>query len=154
MMVQAALARLFVSREHASSVLMWKGETTNAPTFGEPTIRRAVGLAQNVRSVDTTVIAVERISIGIPVVWVDLEMLEAHFNANPAGWDAWFRRFPGSAGIVEIVEPSRRDDGTAVLFVGRACGEHCRSVWRLVMSKNSSSAWAVDSIFPLTIPLS
>lgn len=151
---RAALGALFVDREHTRSILLWTGSLAEAPTFGERRLRVAALGSRGADALTLAGLDTSALRLPVPVLPVDAGMLDAHFRANPAGWDTWFRRFPGASGIVEVGRPFAGRDGSATLFVGRACGEHCHSAWRLVLSRTAAGVWRVDSVIPLPLPRS
>ncbi len=160
---RAALAALFVDREQTRSVLLWTGSLADAPTFGQPRLRVAIAGGRSATRTGSTQGAADMrladldtagLRLPVPVIPVDPALLDAHFAAHPAGWDVWFRRFPGGSGIVEVSAPVRRPGAGVTLFVARACGEHCHSAWRLVLSTAPDGRWRVDSVIPLPLPRS
>ncbi|MES2523460.1 MAG: hypothetical protein V4617_12225 [Gemmatimonadota bacterium] len=152
---RAGLGALFVDREQARSVLLWTGPLADAPTFGQKRLRiAATGGLLRAEALTLAHLDTAALHLPVPLIPVDLALLDAHFRANPAGWDTWFRRFPGASGIVEVGKPLARRDGAATMFVGRACGEHCHSAWRLVLSRTATETWRVDSVIPLRLPRS
>lgn len=152
---RAALNTLFVDREHTRSVLLWTGSLADAPTLGQQRLRMAItGSARGAGAVRLADLDTMGLRLPVPVVAVDPALLDAHFAAHPDGWDTWFRRFPGASGIVELSQPVRRPDARVAMVVARACGEHCHSAWRLVLSTAPDGGWRVDSVIPLPLPRS
>ncbi|HYW31850.1 MAG TPA: hypothetical protein VE869_10120 [Gemmatimonas sp.] len=152
---QVALRALFVDREDARSVLLWTGSLADAPTFGQKRLRSAATSSLVVsESLTLAHLDTATLRLPVPVHAVDPALLDRHFREYPDGWDAWFRRFPGASGIVEVTAPVRRSGGAAALLVARACGEHCHSAWRVVLSRDTTGTWRVDSTVALALPRS
>lgn len=143
--VRAALVELFARRERARAITLWHDPRSQAPTlsaYGGPWDDR-----------DTlALLAVDTTGLGLPfrVERTTLATMEAFFRTNPAGWDAWFSANPGNAGIVEVVTPRIVAD-SAVVIVGRACGEICRSAWRVSLTRRADR-WDVRQITVLRLP--
>jgi hypothetical protein len=76
--------------------------------------------------------------------------MEQYFRTHPGGWEAWLEAHPGSAGVVEVTRP-RFDGDSALVVVGRACGEICRSVWRVSLGRRGH-AWQVRAVTVLRVP--
>jgi hypothetical protein len=143
--LKATLLELFARREQAQVITVWHDPRRQSPTlsaFGGPWDHHDT-LALQV--VDTTAFGlpfrVERITLGD---------MERYFRDHPKGWDAWFAEHPGNAGVVEVVKPRMFQD-SAVVYVGRACGELCRSAWRVTVARRNGT-WAVSRVDVLKVP--
>jgi hypothetical protein len=139
---RAALTTLFVEREHAARLVLWRGPLADAPALGG--LARADTLPAG--DVDPRALA-----LPIPVDTVGVRGVEAHFRAHPDAWRAWFARYPGSPGLVELTAPRAvgGDGMRAELLVGRSCGEHCRMAWRVRVRRDAGGAWRTESAAPL-----
>ncbi len=143
--VRAALVELFATREKARAITVWHDPRQQGPTlsaYGGPWDHRDT-LALQV--VDTT-------GYGLPfrVEHTTLREISAFFAEHPGGWDVWFETHPGNAGVVEVVQPRMYADSAAVI-VGRACGEICRSAWRVSLVRDGAS-WRVRQVRTLVLP--
>jgi hypothetical protein len=143
--LKVTLMELFATREHAQAITVWHDPRQQAPTlsaFGGPWGQDDT-LALQV--VDTTALGlpfrVERITLG---------EMEHYFREHPKGWDAWFAEHQGNAGVVEVVTPRMFQD-SAVVYIGRACGELCRSAWRVTVGRRGDR-WAVSRVDVLKVP--
>lgn len=141
----AALTTLFLEREHAARLVLWRGPLADAPTLG--LLPRADTLP--IADVDPRALA-----LPVPVTTANLRTLTAHFRAHPDAWRAWFARHPGSPGLVELTAPRGMapSDPVAELLVGRSCGEHCRMAWRVRVRRQRDGAWRTDSVVSLRLP--
>lgn len=143
--LRLSLMELFARREQAQAITVWHDPREQAPTlsaFGPPWDHHDT-LALQV--VDTT-----GFDLPFRVQPTTLRESEQFFRAHPAGWDAWFEANPGNAGIVEVVKPRLYTD-SAVVIVGRACGEKCRNAWRVSLQRDAGS-WRVRNVRVLTVP--
>jgi hypothetical protein len=143
--VRATLVELFAKREKAQAITVWHDPREQGPTlsaYGGPWDYHDT-LALQV--VDTT-------GLGLPfrVERTTLRDISAFFAEHPGGWDVWFETHPGNAGVVEVAQPRMFTD-SAVMVVGRACGEICRSAWRVSL-RRSDSAWRVRQVQTLVLP--
>lgn len=143
--LRATLVELFARRERARAITLWHDPRRQAPTlsaYGGPWDDRDTLALQ----------AADSTGLGLPfrVERTTLGTIEAFFRAHPAGWDAWFEANPGNAGIVEVVTPRVFTD-SAVVIVGRACGEICRSAWRVSLTRRADG-WSVRHITVLRLP--
>lgn len=135
-------------REHAQRVNLWLDNAAASPVFGDATIRRTIGREPlALAKLDTSALL-----LPFPIHGETLASLETLFAARAIGWDAFFREYPGTAGLVEVTAPVIASDGGATLFVGRVCGEHCRTVWRLRLSRAQGDRWQVDSVVAIRLP--
>lgn len=148
--VRATLVELFATRERARAITVWHDPRRQAPTlsaFGGP-FDHTDTLALQV--VDTTGLA-----LPFRVQATTLRDSDAFFRAHASGWDAWFEANPGNAGIVEVAKPHLFTD-SAVVIVGRACGEQCRNAWRVSLQRASppreTDGWRVRVVTPLQVP--
>ncbi len=143
--LRATLVELFATRERAQVISVWQDPRQQSPTlsaFGGPWDHHDTLALQIVDSTGLGLpFRVERITLGD---------MERFFRANPKGWDAWFEAHPGNAGIVEVATPKIADD-SAVVIVGRACGEICRTAWRVTLARNGE-AWKVARVDVLKLP--
>lgn len=143
--LRATLVELFAVREKAQAITVWHDPRQQGPTlsaYGGPWDHHDT-LALQV--VDTTAFA-----LPFRVEHTTLREMSAYFADNPSGWDAWFEAHPGNAGIVEVVQPRLFAD-SAVVIVGRACGEICRSAWRVALVRDRGS-WRVREVRTLVLP--
>jgi hypothetical protein len=149
--VRAALTTLFLEREHAGQLVLWRGPRRDAPTLGMLPGATRAGDSLALLAPDAAALA-----LPVPVRLVGLAEVEAHFAAHPDAWEAWFARFPGSAGIVEVTRPraARASADTAWLVVARACGEHCRMAWRVTVARDAAGAWRTTAVRALALPRS
>jgi hypothetical protein len=140
-----ALAELFARRERARSITVWEDGRRFAPTMA--------AFGGSFDDADTlALIRTARLKLDVPfgVERTTLREMEAFFRTDPEGWDAWFEAHPGNAGVVEIVRPRINGD-SALVVVGRACGEHCRTAWQVQLVR-TGGAWAVRSVEALRVP--
>ena len=98
---RAALTALFLQREHAQQLTLWRGPLLHAPTLGALTENAAVADAGPLLLPDTG-----QLQLPIAVHTIDLVMLEQFFQSHPTGWDAWYEKYPGSNGLIEITAPT------------------------------------------------
>jgi hypothetical protein len=143
--VRATLVELFAAREKAQAITLWHDPRQQAPTlsvYGGPWDQHDT-LALQV--VDST-----GMRLPFRVQHTTLREMSAFFAKHPGGWDVWFEMHPGNAGVVEIVRPQMFAD-SAVVMVGRACGEMCRSAWRVSLTRRDTS-WRVRQVQTLTLP--
>ncbi len=143
--LRATLVELFAARERAQVIGVWQDPRQQSPTlsaFGGPWDHHDTLALQIVDSTGLGLpFRVERITLGD---------MERFFRANPKGWDAWFEAHPGNAGVVEVATPKIADD-SAVVIVGRACGEICRTAWRVTLARNGED-WNVSRVDVLKLP--
>ncbi len=145
---RAALLALFVDREHATQLVFWGDTLHESPTLG---VLRESGVSLTARWPDTAALA-----LPMPVHIESLSTLEQHFRDFPDGWEAWFRRFPSSSGLVVLTGAERLADAAngaarAALVIGRTCGEHCHSAWRVTLARDASAGWQTVAVVPLTL---
>lgn len=146
---RAALLTLFVQREHVQQMVFWSDTASDSPTLQ---LLRTSGLALVAVRPDTAALA-----LPMPVHLETLATLEGHFRAYADGWEAWFRLFPASSGVVVLTRPVRLPPGPddadrAALVIGRTCGEHCHSAWRITLARAVGTAWRTVSVVPLPLP--
>ncbi len=146
---RAALLTLFVEREHAKRLVFWADSGHESPTVD---LLRESGVSLVSDLPDTAALA-----LPMPVHVETLATLEQHFRDIPDGWEAWFRRFPASSGIVVLTRPvflAKSSDGMerAAVVVARTCGEHCHSAWRVTLQRGPDGAWQTVTVVPLTLP--
>ena len=142
--LRATLVELFARREQARAITVWHDPREQSPTlsaFGRPYDHHDT---LQLQIVDTT-------GLGLPfrVERTILRDVEAYFKAHPKGWDAWFAAHPGSAGIVEVTRPRMFAD-SAIVVVGRACGEICRTAWHVVVVR-TDGVWTVSRVDVLKV---
>ena len=137
---RVALKQLFLTRERAHAVALWRDATVT------------LSLPATLASDAAPRLALDSATLALPVPTraEDRASMDAFFRANPKGWDAWFIANPASAGLIEVAEP-RVHDNDATIVVGRACGEHCRNAWRLTL-KRIRHEWVVQAIDVLPVP--
>jgi hypothetical protein len=139
---RVAMKQLFVAREKAQAITLWRDRTVSL-TLGALPLTDASPRVP----LDSAALALS-LRTGV----ADQASMEAFFRTHPAGWDAWFEANPGNAGLVEVAEPLVHDNDASVV-VGRACGEHCRSAWRLTL-KRIRHEWVVQQVTVLPVPRS
>lgn len=142
--LRATLMELFADREQARAITVWHDPRQQAPTlsvYGGPFDHHDT---LQLQVVDTTGLA-----LPFRVERTTLREVERYFKAHPKGWDAWLAEHPGNAGIVEVTKPRMFAD-SAVVVVGRACGEICRTAWRVVVARTGST-WAVSRVDVLKV---
>ena len=146
---RAALTVLFLQREHAQQLTLWRGSRKNAPTLGDLSTQAAFADAVPLLLPDTL-----RLRLPIAVHTVDLTTLEQFFQSHPTGWDAWYAKYPGSNGLIELTAPTflTGSRSEVTLLIARTCGDHCRSVWRLTAQRARHDEWHIAAIIPLPLP--
>ena len=148
---RAALRTLFVEREGARQLIIFRGARRDAPALSMLPDNDAPSDTLALTTPDTAALA-----LGVPVTLVTLADIEAHFREHPDGWEAWFTRYAGAGGIVELTAPRLEDARAqaAWLVVGRACGEHCRAAWRVRVVRDASGAWRTTTTTTIALPRS
>ena len=131
----AVVSLLFLEREQARSIELWADTTRAGPVFTSLGIRPSV--PDSLRVPARTGVSVHRITA---------DSMAAIFRGNPDGWEAFFRRYPASSGLVELSRVTFNGDSLATVTVGRSCGEHCAVAWRLVVSRGADGAWPLRKI--------
>ncbi len=122
----AAIRHLFFERERAARVVLWADPAEPGPAF------EALGRAP-APPADSAALAR---GVAAPVTLVRGADLRRLFRDHPDGWAAFYRRYPGAPGLVEVGPVLRAADGrTAEVVVGRACGEHCVNAWRVELRR-------------------
>ncbi len=146
---RAALTALFIQREHAQQLTLWRGKRENAPTLGALADNAAFADAVPLLLPDTA-----RLQLPIAVHTVDLATLEEFFQSHPTGWDAWYAHYQGSNGLIELTAPTLSNDfhHQSTLLIARTCGDHCRSVWRLTAQRARDGGWHITKIATLPLP--
>ena len=137
-----ALRRLFFERERAARLVLWD-DPAPGPAFealGRRPAPLGAGGARRVAAV-----------VGAPVVTVTADTLARLFRAHADGWAAFYRRYAGAPGLVEVGPAERAGAGAAVV-VGRACGEHCLNAWRVTLGTGAAGGWRVTGVAPLRVP--
>lgn len=149
-MQRAALVTLFAERERAGQLLLWRDPRPDAlrdaPTLG---LLAGAGAADAPLALAEPDVAA--LALPLPARTIAPAEVAAHFRVHPDGWEAWFRRFAGSGGVVELTVPRAVAADTALVVVGRACGEHCRQAWRVTVAREGR-AWRTASVEPLALP--
>jgi hypothetical protein len=75
---------------------------------------------------------------------VDSAQLESFFKRGGGDWLAFYKRFPGSPGIITFSRVAFSEDGTQALFyLSNHCGELCGTGMYVVMEKRDGS-WAIE----------
>ena len=148
---RAALHTLFVEREGARQLVIFRGTRRDAPALSA-----LPGAEQGADTLALVVPDTAALALGVPLTLATLADVEAHFRANPDGWEAWFKRYAGAGGIVELTAPRPEDARlqAAWLVVGRACGEHCRAAWRVRVARDASGAWHTAATEIIALPRS
>ncbi len=130
-----ALDSLFSGREHASRLVLWSTDAGDGPVLeaiGSAVVRPAVP-----RAVDVT-----KLGSSLPARVMDEAALRALFRRYPDAWAEFFREHPGAVGLVELAPVVLSDGGrTGRSYVGRSCGEHCRSAWQLTARRDANGRW-------------
>ena len=141
-----ALDTLFNGREHATRLVLWASDAGDGPALealGAPLARPKVP-----RSID-----VSRLVPSLPARVVSEADLTTLFRRHPDAWAAFFREHPGAPGLVELSPVRLSPDGrVAETYVGRSCGEHCRNVWRVRVSRAADGNWRVDTLEWVRVP--
>jgi hypothetical protein len=135
----ATLRELFLAHEHPRMLVVWAEPRDPGPVFAE-----LGGDAVPERVAPPASVG------GVPVVAVRRRELDALFGAHPDGWKAFYERYRGATGLVEI-SPVRTAGDSATLVVGRSCGEHCRTAWRVRLSR-AGGAWRVTRVQFVAVP--
>ncbi len=145
---RAALTTLFIEREHSQLLVL-----IDVPRDSAPVLRDTLANPDRaeLRLPDTATLA-----LPIPVRVVTLRDVGTVFREHADGWAAWYAQYPVSAGIVELTAPTiARDAGegeTAMITVARACGEHCRAVWRVTVQRDRDGRWRTVSVAAVGLP--
>lgn len=129
---------LFTIRERAARIVLYDGPVTTAPVFSQTPLPE--GMVPSPLS--ARALGVESISA---------RALEALFRTHPDGWRAWYARFPGATGLIERTSPIV-DGDSAVLIVGRTCGEHCQQAWIITARRTAGTRWTVARREPFPLP--
>ncbi len=131
----AVVSFLFLEREHARSIELWADSTRAGPVLSVLGIRSSVPDSLPVPT-----------RTGASVHRITADTMAAIFRGNPDGWEAFFRRYPASSGLVELSPVTFSADTLATVTVGRSCGEHCATAWRFVVSRNADGTWSIQKI--------
>jgi hypothetical protein len=132
---QAALTELFLVRERASALLLWRDSVHTGP------ILDSLGLGAALEVTVPTALVVSRVSL------TDIESL---FARHPDGWAALYATYPGTPGLVEVGPVAFDDDArSAQITVGRSCGENCRMAWQVTLAVQDDRAWRVRDVGPV-----
>jgi hypothetical protein len=141
-----ALDAVFNGREHAQRLVLWSTDAGDGPALealgsavAEPRVPRAIDVA--------------KLAPSLPATVMDQAALAKLFRRYPDAWAAFFRAHPGAAGLVEL-SPVRlsRDGLMAETYVGRSCGEHCRSAWRLTVRRDAGGRWSITDLHFVRLP--
>ena len=139
---RAAVTYLFRTRESARQLVLWADAREDGPVLSALRIRDARSASALARDP----------SLGVPTTTVDGDDMERLFHAHPDGWDAFYRRFPGSSGLVEVGTPQPVSrDGVVPVVVGRSCGEQCRQAWRVELRALAGGGWRAVRATPLRV---
>ncbi len=139
----AALRHLFREREHGRQLVVW-ADAEPGPVFAAAGLRAAPLGAP-------AAAAVAR-ATGLPVTRVTGADMARLFRAHPDGWAAFYARYPGAPGLVEVGAAERGADGATLVRVGRSCGEHCRHLWRVALPAAGAPAAVRARAAPLPVP--
>jgi hypothetical protein len=91
--------------------------------------------------------------VGVPVAFVTAADMTRLFRAHPDGWAAFYARYAGAPGLVEVGVVERAGPGRAAVTVGRSCGEHCASAWRVELrAAPGATAWRAAGVRTLRVP--
>jgi hypothetical protein len=75
---------------------------------------------------------------------VDSAQLDSFFKRGGGDWAAFYKRFPGSSGIMTFSRVGFSEDGTQALFyVSNQCGGLCGAGMYVVMEKRNGS-WSIE----------
>jgi hypothetical protein len=78
--------------------------------------------------------------------------LDTLFDEDGGGWKAFFRRFPGSAGVVGLSRVGfTADSSLALVYIERGCGPDCGGGFRVVLERDGER-WSPRDITPLWKP--
>jgi len=81
----------------------------------------------------------------------DSAQIDPFFKRGSGGWFAFYKRFPGSPGIITFSRVGFSEDGTQALFyLSNACGELCGTGMYVVMEKRNGS-WAIEKEIEMRI---
>lgn len=139
----AALRRLFFERERAGRLVVWDDPREPGPVFD------ALGAG---RGRPAGAAALAR-SVGAPVTVVGGAELRRLFRDHADGWEAFYRAYPGTAGLVEVAAVRRDGPGRASVVVGRACGEQCLNAWRVELRRDAGGGgWRAGPVAVLRVP--
>lgn len=147
-----------MERERARSVVLWGDRAPGLVFEALGTAELGVappGAASGARPVPDPVRPGELagLALPLPAAVTDGAAMTALFHAHPDGWAAFYRRHPGTAGLVELARPTvAAGGGQATLVVGRACGEHCRQAWQVTLARAPAGRWTVTGVVPLRVP--
>jgi hypothetical protein len=143
---RAALTTLFLEREHARTMTLLEAAREAAPVLGDVPLTSDTLAVPNPRL----------LALPVPVTVVTRGAIDSVFRANPDGWAAWYARYPGSAGLIELTAPVVGIDAngrlTATLVVARSCGEHCRSAWRVAVRRDGRGVWRTEGVEVVVLP--
>jgi hypothetical protein len=141
-----ALDSLFSGREHAGRLVLWSTDAADGPVL------EALGAAV-VRPKAPRVVDVTKLAPSLPARVMDEAALTALFRRYPDAWAEFFREHPGAAGLVELAPVVLSDGGrTARTYVGRSCGEHCRSAWQLTARRDANGRWRLTDLRWVRLP--
>jgi len=143
---RAALSTLFIEREHSQLLVLIDVARDSAPVLHDT-------LANPDRA-ELQLPDSAALALPIAVRVVTLRDVETVFREHADGWAAWYRRYPVSAGIVELTAPTVSGDAreSARIVVARACGEHCRAVWRVTVQRDRDGRWRTVSVAAVGLP--
>jgi hypothetical protein len=139
----AALRHLFRERERAGQLVVWADAREPGPVFSALGWRPDLSVGRADADLATTP--------ELPVVGVTAADMARLFRDHPDGWTAFYRRYAGAPGLVEVGLVERSRAGASVV-VGRACGEHCLHAWRVSLSSGTGGTWRVTRVVPLRVP--
>jgi hypothetical protein len=131
----AVVSLLFLEREHAKSIELWADSTHAGPVFSVLGVSPSVPDSLHVSA-----------RTGATVHRITADTMATIFRDNPDGWEAFFRRYPASSRLVEVSPVAFSGDSFATVTVGRSCGEHCASAWRLVVARGADGTWPIRKI--------
>jgi hypothetical protein len=130
---------VFVSRARTRAQL-WADTTRAGPVFSVLGIRPSVLASLRVPA-----------RTGATLHRITSDTMATIFRDNPDGWEAFFRRYPASSGLVEVSPVTFDGDSLATVTVGRSCGEHCAVAWRLVVARGADGTLPIRTIEYLPI---
>lgn len=132
---QAALTELFLVRERASALLLWRDTANTGPILDSLGLHAADAVAPPANVVTSRVALAE---------------VEALFAQHPDGWAALYATYPGIPGLIEVGPVTIAPDAqSAQIIVGRSCGENCRMAWQVTLEPRDGQAWRVRDVGPV-----
>jgi hypothetical protein len=140
-----ALDSLFNGRERAGRLVLWATDAGDGPVL--EALDSLVPKSATPRTID-----VARLGAALPARVMTEQVIAELFRTYPDAWAAFFRDNPAAAGLVELSPVRLSSDGrSATTYVGRSCGEHCRSAWRIVADRDRGR-WTIADLRWVRVP--